>query len=229
MADTSEVTYGSTRFSIYETIKERASSNNASPKVSVLIPAASISGFIGGMIGNPADIANIRMQFDTAQPVESRRNYRNVFDALQRIAREEGFRGYTRGIWPNCIRAAGMTSCQLGSYDGFKIFLTTRAGLGDNLNTQLMASILASLVATTLCSPFDVVKTRAMNSSTPKPIIQTVRDMFHTEGVRWIFRGWLPSFARMGPHTVATLFFLEQQKVIYRLLKEGTLLDSAIT
>jgi dicarboxylate transporter 10 len=59
--------------------------------------------------------------------------------------------------------------------------------------------------------------------------MQTVRDISRTQGVRWIFRGWLPSFVRLGPHTVATLFFLEQQKVIYRLLKEGTLLDSAIT
>jgi len=37
--------------------------------------------------------------------------------------------------------------------------------------------------------------------------------------VGWMFRGWVPSFIRLGPHTVATFLFLEQHKKMYRKLK----------
>jgi dicarboxylate transporter 10 len=221
-ADFSAVTYGSTRFAIYETAKEKLSPKEAPPSLYILIPAATMSGFIGGIVGNPADIANVRMQHDKSQLVEARKNYRSVFDALARIGREEGIRGYARGIWLNCIRGAGMTGCQLASYDGFKILLTGKIGLKDGSGTQFIASVLASLVATTVCSPFDVIKTRAMSSSGGTSIMQTVREITAAEGPRWVFRGWLPSFARSAPQTVTCLFFLEQQKLIYRRFIEGT-------
>jgi dicarboxylate transporter 10 len=167
------------------------------------------------VVGNPADIANVRMQNDNSVPVESRRNYRGVFDALMKIGKEESFRGYAKGLLPNCIRGAVMTSCQLASYDGFKVLLATMVGLKDASNTQFFASVLASLVATTLCSPFDVIKTKTMSSSAKMSMLEVVRGITQAEGPRWVFRGWLPSFVRLGPQTVATLFFLEQQKKIY--------------
>lgn len=38
-----------------------------------------ISGGIGGLCGNPADVVNIRMQADGRLPVAERRNYKNAF------------------------------------------------------------------------------------------------------------------------------------------------------
>ena len=89
----------------------------------------------------------------------------------------------------------------------------------DGAETQLLSSVFASLVATTVCSPLDVVKTRLMRSSEGVTVLQLVREFTRKEGLGWIFRGWLPSFARLGPHTVATLLFLEQHKKVYRALK----------
>lgn len=177
---------------------------------------------MGGMVGNPADVSNVRMQHDASLPNVARRNYRSVFDALARMGKEEGFSGYVRGIWPNCICAAGMTSCQLASYDGFKTLLTGKVGLGDTTSTQFIASILASLVATTVCSPSDVIKTKVMSASGGSSMVQIVTDITKKEGLRWVFRGWLPSFVRLGPHTVATLLFLEQHRTLDRMVKEGT-------
>lgn len=57
---------------------------------------ASISGFLGGVAGNPADVLNVRMQHDAALPMESRRNYRNAFDGLIRMSREEGLKSLFR-------------------------------------------------------------------------------------------------------------------------------------
>lgn len=49
-----------------------------------------LSGGIAVCIGTPFDVALVRMQADSMKPLEARRNYKNVFDAIGRIFREEG-------------------------------------------------------------------------------------------------------------------------------------------
>ena len=49
-----------------------------------------IAGGTGAVVGTPAEISLIRMTADGRLPPESRRGYKNVFDALFRITREEG-------------------------------------------------------------------------------------------------------------------------------------------
>lgn len=172
------------------------------------------------MVGNPADMANVRMQNDKSLAPQLRQNYRSVFDVWGRVAREEGVRGLFRGVMPNSVRAGAMTACQLACYDGFKqALLGSGLGFKDDVVTQLTASILSGLVATTACSPIDVIKTRVMSSVSSGGSVSiwgTVRTLTKMEGVRWAFRGWVPSFARMGPHTAATLLLLEQHRRLFR-------------
>lgn len=214
------VSYGSTRLGLYEDLKYRFAPSDGSPlPITVLFPVAAVSGFVGGIVGNGADIANVRMQNDHSLPIDQRRNYRNAVDALIRIGKEEGWQGYFRGVGPNCTRAGLITSCQLASYDGFKNLLVQQVRLKDVPSTQFLASVLASLVATTICSPLDVIKTKLMSSSGQKSVLATLQDITRAEGIRWAFRGWTPSFVRLGPQTVATMLFLEEHKRLYRIWK----------
>lgn len=150
---------------------------------------------------------------------EHRRNYRNVIDGLIRMSREEGWRSLFRGVWPNSMRAVLMTASQLASYDGFKRVLLEKTSLEDNLTTHFSASFLAGFVATTVCSPVDVIKTRVMSAKETESLVGLLRRTIANEGVGWMFRGWVPSFVRLGPHTIATFLFLEQHKKIYRHTK----------
>ena len=177
---------------------------------------SSTSGFLGGIAGNPADVLNVRMQNDAALPPSKRRNYSNAVDGLIRMTREEGWRSLFRGVWPNSMRAVLMTASQLASYDKFKDLLLTNTSLEDNLTTHFTASILAGLVATTICSPVDVIKTRVMSAKEKEGVLKLLARIYRQEGLGWMFRGWVPSFVRLGPHTVATFIFLEQHKKIYR-------------
>ena len=180
---------------------------------------ASTSGFLGGIAGNPADVLNVRMQHDMALAPEHRRNYRNAIDGLIRMSREEGWRSLFRGVWPNSMRAVLMTASQLASYDGFKRVLLENTTLEDNLTTHFSASFMAGFVATTVCSPVDVIKTRVMSAKHSENLLVLLKKTIANEGVGWMFRGWVPSFVRLGPHTIATFLFLEQHKTIYRHLK----------
>ena len=214
-----QLTYSTTRFGIYAELKDTFTTARHSPSFAGLIAMASTSGFLGGIAGNPADVLNVRMQNDMSLPTSQRRNYKNAVDGLFRMSKEEGWRSLFRGVWPNSFRAVLMTASQLASYDGFKRLLLEKTALEDNLTMHFTASFLAGFVATTVCSPVDVIKTRVMSAREKEGLLSLLRRTIANEGVGWIFRGWVPSFVRLGPHTIATFLFLEQHKKIYRHLK----------
>lgn len=214
-----QITYSTTRFGIYEELKSDYTTPTSKPALPALIAMACMSGFIGGIAGNPADVLNVRMQHDAALPVGERRNYKHAIDGLIRMTKEEGVRSLFRGVWPNSFRAVLMTASQLASYDGFKRLFITHTSMEDGLSTHFAASFAAGAVATTVCSPVDVLKTRIMSAKEAKGVARLLADVYRAEGVRWVFRGWVPSFIRLGPHTIATFLFLEQHKKIYRRWK----------
>ncbi|TGO40610.1 hypothetical protein BHYA_0034g00290 [Botrytis hyacinthi] len=193
-----QITYSTTRFGIYEKLKTNLTSGNKPPSFPILIAMASTSGFVGGIVGNPADVLNVRMQHDAALPVEQRRNYKNAVDGLIRMTKEEGWKSLYRGVWPNSMRAVLMTASQLASYDSFKQLLIRHTSMEDGLSTHFTASLMAGFVATTVCSPVDVIKTRIMSSHESKGLARLLTDVYKVEGVGWMFRGWVPSFIRLG-------------------------------
>ncbi|KAG7294365.1 hypothetical protein NEMBOFW57_004436 [Staphylotrichum longicolle] len=206
-----QLTYSTTRFGIYEELKSRFASSKPDPSsptgkpkppsLPLLIAMASASGFIGGIAGNGADVLNVRMQHDAALPPSQRRNYAHALDGLARMVREEGVASVFRGVWPNSARAAAMTASQLASYDVFKRTLLRATPMQDNLATHFVASFLAGVVAATVTSPIDVIKTRVMSATAGdhQGVVGVLRDVYAKEGMRWMFKGWVPSFLRLGP------------------------------
>ncbi|KIW89305.1 uncharacterized protein Z519_10158 [Cladophialophora bantiana CBS 173.52] len=222
-----QLTYATVRFGLYEEMKQRAGSN---PSFPLLVVMASVSGFAGGVAGNFADVLNVRMQHDSALPAHARRNYKHAVDGMVRMAREEGLRGWFRGWVPNSSRAAVQTASQLASYDVAKRLLRQYTPLGDDtLPTQLTASFLAGITAATVTSPIDVIKTRVMSATGKQQqgIVEIIKTVSRNEGPRWMFKGWLPSFLRLGPHTICIFIFLELHRKVYRGLQQGQGLDGA--
>ncbi|KAJ8097331.1 mitochondrial carrier domain-containing protein [Lipomyces tetrasporus] len=210
-----QATYSTTRFGAYEKLKDWASGGSeVTPPFHVILPMAMAAGWLGGVVGNPADIINIRMQNDMALDPAHRRNYRNALDGLFRMTREEGPKSLFRGLHPNTTRAVLMTASQMVSYDEFKKALVNHVGMDSkSIYTHFAASMLAGLVATTVCSPVDVVKTRIMNAKEKhQPALAILKEAVRSEGILFAFRGWLPSFIRLGPHTIVTFIVLEKLK-----------------
>ncbi len=220
-----QLTYSTVRFGVYEDLKARyhPARSPSNPKRQASLPQllvmSSAAGFLGGIAGNPGDVLNVRMQSDFAKPPEKRWNYKHALDGLLRMIREEGPASITRGIWPNSARALLMTSSQLASYDTFKQTLTQHFHMPDNVGTHFISSLAAGFVATTICSPVDVVKTRIMSEGGKIGILSLLKETTRREGWIWMFRGWVPSFVRLGPQTIVTMIFFEQHKKVYRRLK----------
>ena len=220
------MTYSTVRFGVYEDLKSRfpAQPTAANPKpkqsLTVLIATSSFAGLLGGIAGNPGDVLNVRMQSDASKPRELQRGYKNALDGLLRMTREEGVSSLFRGVGANSARAVLMNSSQLASYDVFKSLCLSSLHMSDTLTTHFAASLAAGFVATTICSPVDVIKSRIMSQAGSKlSMLQIVSEASKKEGLLWMFRGWVPSFIRLGPQTICTMVFFEQHKKVYRQWK----------
>ncbi|KAJ2846393.1 hypothetical protein IWW36_004375 [Coemansia brasiliensis] len=213
-----QMTYSMARFATYEELKKQMSNSDGSLPFYRMAAAGITAGAVGGICGTPADIVLVRLQNDGSLPAAQRRNYKNAFDGLYRIARAEGPLGLFKGAVPNVSRAMLMTGAQLCSYDGFKQLLLSTPYFNEGLLLHFSASFLSGFVSTTITSPFDVVKTRVMNAGPQSPyrnLFQAMVLITKEEGVRALYKGWTPSFVRMAPQTILTFIFLEQFRNFY--------------
>lgn len=87
-----------------------------------------LAGLIGSAIANPLDMALIRFQSDSSLPLAERRNYKNVFDALNKMNKELKFFGMWRGAVPTIVRAMAINSFTLVTYNEVKERLQVYTG-----------------------------------------------------------------------------------------------------
>lgn len=170
--------------------------------------AAGLSaGGIAAMIGNPADLALVRMQSDGLKPPEARANYRSVFDALLRIPRTEGIGALWAGALPTVIRAMALNMGQLTFFAESKAQLKQHTNLSTQSQT-FAASAIAGFFASFLSLPFDFVKTRLQKQQKdPKTgkfpyrgVLDCARKVVAEEGWLRFYRGFGTYYVRIAPH-----------------------------
>jgi len=81
----------------------------------------------------------------------------------------------------------------------------------DNVLTHFLSSLTAGAIATFMTQPLDVIKTRQMNAK-PGEFKSILHLVTHTAklGPSGFFKGFIPAFIRLGPHTVLLFIILEQ-------------------
>ncbi|KAK6616990.1 hypothetical protein RUM44_005347 [Polyplax serrata] len=185
------------------------------------------AGCTGAFVGTPAEVALIRMTADGRLPLEERRNYKNVFEALLRISKEEGILTLWRGAVPTMGRAMVVNAAQLASYSQAKQYLLTTGYFEDNVFCHFVSSMISGFVTTAASMPVDIAKTRIQNMKTinGNPEYKGAGDVLikviRNEGVFALWKGFTPYYARLGPHTVLTFIFLEQMNKYYKAFVLG--------
>lgn len=119
--------------------------------------------FAGGaasVVGNPADLALVRMQADSVMPPAQRRGYRGITDAVVRIVREEGVAALWRGSAPTVLRAVFLNMALLATSDQIKEMLAPVLGGKSSLSNLFVSSMAGGVAAALASLPFDMVKTR---------------------------------------------------------------------
>lgn len=128
--------------------------------------------------------------------------------------REEGFRRLFSGASTATGRGFLMTIGQIAFYDQVKTMLLRTGHFKDDPRLHFISSLAAGAIATTLTQPLDVLKTRSMNAK-PGEFNGLWGIVLHTAklGPMGFFKGFVPAFVRLGPHTVITFILLEQLRL----------------
>ncbi|KAL9049263.1 MAG: hypothetical protein Q9162_007317 [Coniocarpon cinnabarinum] len=204
-----QVTYTTARLGFFDTfmagLKTTAEKNGTTIGFRERAGAGLTAGGLAAMVGNPADLALIRMQSDGLKPAASRANYSSVFDALTRIARSEGITSLWAGCAPTVIRAMALNFGQL------TFFAEAKSQLKDTSLSPRMQTFTASCVSGFFASffslPFDFVKTRlqrqtrAADGSVPyRGIAHLVSKVTKEEGLLRFYRGFGTYYFRIAPH-----------------------------
>ncbi|CAN2390301.1 Belongs to the mitochondrial carrier (TC 2.A.29) family [Pristimantis euphronides] len=218
-----QATYTTTRLGIYTILFEKLTKPDGTPPNFFMKAAIGMTaGATGAFVGTPAEVALIRMTADGRLPLDQRRGYSNVFNALVRMSREEGITTLWRGCIPTMARAVVVNAAQLASYSQSKQFLLDSGYFRDDILCHFCASMISGLVTTAASMPVDIAKTRIQNMRMidGKPEYKNGLDVLlkviRHEGFFSLWKGFTPYYARLGPHTVLTFIFLEQMNKYYK-------------
>ncbi|XP_063244579.1 mitochondrial uncoupling protein Bmcp isoform X2 [Bacillus rossius redtenbacheri] len=217
-----QATYGTIKFGTYYSLKQFATKayGHEAEDVAVNICCAIVAGTVSSAIANPTDVLKVRMQVLGAQ------TSRGIVACFQDIYRHEGIGGLWRGVGPTSQRAAVIAAVELPVYDFCKQHLM--ATFGDKIINHFISSFIASLGSAIASTPIDVIRTRLMNQRKLKTtavgssslhiytgsmdcLLQTVKN----EGILALYKGFIPTWFRMGPWNIIFFVTYEQLKKLY--------------
>lgn len=212
-----EATYSSVRMGFYEPIKGLLSGMGLREGPAQKWASSFLSGAVGAAIFNPIDLVKVRLQTCLSAPgLPLPPHGSTVLGVLGEVYRSGGVLALWAGTSATVVRAALLTSAQLGTYDVIQNdLLVHRLGFQKSAHsTHLTACLVASVVTATASNPPDVVKTRVMNcTATPRrgPMCHA-REVLRTCGLSGFFKGWTASYCRLGPHTIISLMMIEKAR-----------------
>ncbi|KAK9378315.1 mitochondrial carrier domain-containing protein [Kockiozyma suomiensis] len=181
---------------------------------------SSTGGFIAGALAacgavtvtNPIEIVKTRMQLqgELASKGQAKKVYTGLFQALRVILKNEGVRGWQRGLGCAYVYQIGLNGCRLGFYEPIRQ-ATAELFLGDAHNSTLAINVFSGatsgIMGAIAGSPFFLVKTR-MQSYSPvfqvgtqthyTSLLNGLSSIYKSEGFSGLYRGCGSAIMRTG-------------------------------
>lgn len=206
--------YTATRIATFEGLRERLGHE---PRILETLAMGFSAGAIGQFVSTPFDVVKIRLISDASKAPHLQR-YQGVWDAFVKIYAEKGVLGMWKGSSIAVQRAALVNLGELSTYDVVKRKLMQTTSLaGDDSRTHIVSSLLSGFCSSFISTPADVVKTRMMNdtSRSYSSSIQCLKECVSSEGIRGIYKGFLTTWARLGPWQLTFWVVYERLKTMH--------------
>lgn len=172
--------------------------------------AGGVAGAVSRTVVSPLERLKILMQIQSV----GRDAYKmSVGQALGKMWKEEGWRGFMRGNGTNCIRIVPYSAVQFSSYNFYKRnFFESTPGAQLSPLARLVCGGIAGVTSVILTYPLDIVRTRLSIQSAsfaelgPKSqelpgMWATLGKMYKTEGgMAALYRGILPTVSGVAPY-----------------------------
>jgi solute carrier family 25 2-oxodicarboxylate transporter 21 len=165
---------------------------------SVVALSGAISGVAEAVVVTPFQVVKVRLQAK-----EHLGKYKNSFDCMQKVFREEGLVAFSNGVNATIGRNA-VFNCVYFTVM-YKIKDVSPAPRDSRVKAtlhSLVTGFIGGVMATMCNAPFDVVKSRIQaqcpNNIEYTSIIQALTKIGRTEGPAELYKGFQPKALRMG-------------------------------
>ncbi|XP_029996328.1 mitochondrial brown fat uncoupling protein 1 [Sphaeramia orbicularis] len=208
-----QLCFASIRIGLYDNVKNFYTGGKDNPGVLIRILAGCTTGAMAVSFAQPTDVVKVRFQAQMNLDGVARR-YNGTMQAYKHIFQNEGLRGLWKGTLPNITRNALVNCTELVTYDLIKEAILKHNLMSDNLPCHFVSAFGAGFVTTVIASPVDVVKTRYMNSPPGQytSAINCAWTMMTKEGPTAFYKGFVPSFLRLGSWNIVMFVSFEQIK-----------------
>lgn len=221
-----QLCFASVRIGLYDNVKayysQKLGGSAQNSSVGVRILAGITTGGMAVICAQPTDVVKVRMQ---AQGIGGAvKRYTGALHAYKTIGKQEGVKGLWKGTLPNVARNAIVNAAELVCYDSVKDFLLSRQLMKDAMPCHFVSAFGAGFCATVIASPVDVVKTRFMNSAAGRysGALDCALKMYHEGGLRAFYKGFMPSYVRLGSWNIVMFVTFEQLKLFFTHMSESS-------
>jgi len=202
------------RIGLYDHVKRFYGDDSLGNKPQVIkkILASCTTATTAVLFFQPTEVVKIRFQ-----AAGRKSEYSSTLNAYMTIGRREGVQGLWKGVSTNVARLSVVNCTEIVVYDVIKSYILYKRLMSDNVPCHMVSAIAAGFVTTIIASPIDVVKTRFMNSGPGeyKHPIQCAVKMLKENGPTGFYKGFIPSFTRLGLWSIAMFISYEQLKIIF--------------
>ena len=207
-----QMVMASVKFGCYDGVKKRycnffdVSQNPMETPKFVKIMAASTTGMIGVLVGQPTDVVKVRTQAKLD-------SYKSTKQAYKDIYKHEGIRhGLWRGTLPGALRNMAVNSAEIGAYDIIKSFILRNKLMENNWPCFVFSSFCTGCIATAVSSPFDVMKTIYTNAKPGeyRNLLDCLVRTWEKGGIKSFYKGATFNGSRLVVWNIVMFFSLEK-------------------
>ncbi|KAH3858337.1 solute carrier family 25 member 35-like [Dreissena polymorpha] len=188
--------------------------------------AGATAGCLGAAIGSPLYMVKTQLQAraNAAIAVGTQHSHDSLFKGLSVVFKEHGITGLWRGTTAAVFRVMVGSAAQLSTFGAAKRYVVKHKVFpADSVLNSFLPSVCAGMVVVACMTPFDVVSTRLYNQPVDKNgvglIYRNLGDcfvkIFSSEGLWGFYKGWGPSFFRLVPHSILSLVFWDQLRLLH--------------
>lgn len=202
-----ESSYTSLRLGLYAPIKT-AMGADANSGFLLKFSAASLSGALGSLAGNPFDVLKTNLMANEGKA--------SLVQTASALMKNQGISGFYRGIDANIMRAMVLNGTKMACYDTIKGMVVASGIVKDrkSLLGQFLSAFGAGFFMVCTVAPFDMIRTRLMNQPPDAKVyngfLDCGRKIIANEGPKALYKGFIPIWSRFAPTTTLQLIIFER-------------------
>ncbi|XP_010528569.1 PREDICTED: mitochondrial substrate carrier family protein B-like isoform X2 [Tarenaya hassleriana] len=174
---------------------------NASLDLFVHFIGGGLAGITAASATYPLDLVRTRLA--------AQRNsiyYRGIGHAFHTICSEEGFLGLYKGLGATLLGVGPSLAISFSAYESLKSFWLSQRPKDSQIMVSLGCGSLSGIASSTATFPLDLVRRRMQLEGAGgrarvynTGLFGTFKHIFHTEGLRGVYRGILPEYYKVVP------------------------------